>query len=61
MTQFEARKKLRIKDPNLLSLYENGQCVPTPENARKIEELFGVPANLWPSESDEVEAQAAIA
>lgn len=47
LTQFEAQIKLGVHAANVLCHIENGKRIPDAKLARKIETLFGIPADLW--------------
>lgn len=56
LSQYEAQRKLRISQGNLLSLIETGKRIPNADLAKRIERLFKIPASLWPAASDQATA-----
>ena len=47
LTQYDAQKKLGIRQGNLLCLIETGKRIPDAKLAGRIERLFNVPACSW--------------
>lgn len=47
MTQYDAQKRLGIRQTNLLCLIETGKRIPDAKLAGRIERLFHIPASSW--------------
>jgi transcriptional regulator with XRE-family HTH domain len=56
LSQYEAQRKLRISQGNLLSLIETGKRVPDAGLAERIEQLFDIPASLWTADAEAASA-----